>query len=345
MTGGPPTLVPDSARMFEPPQLLRNPHCQSILASLGPRNRRVRRAAAAMLAVAVPEVIELDGVRLLGHWSRQAARPASRAAGGAPGERPPPRLLVILHGWEGSADSHYVVALAGKAYGQGYDVFRLNFRDHGGTAALNEGLFHSCRLEEVAAAVGHVASRHGASATFLAGFSLGGNFALRVAAHPAAAGLLGKVVAVCPVVKPSSTMRALERGLWVYRDYFLRRWRRSLAAKAAAFPARYDFGDLRRFRTLTETTAFFVERYTDFGGLDAYLDGYALTGDVLAGLAVPSSILAARDDPVIPSRDLEAIARGGALDITLARHGGHCGFLEDFRLRSWLEGRILALLE
>ena len=40
------------------------------------------------------------------------------------------------------------------------------------------------------------------------------------------------------------TMRALEDGLWVYRSYFLRRWRRSLLAKAACFPELYDFGDV-----------------------------------------------------------------------------------------------------
>jgi predicted alpha/beta-fold hydrolase len=137
-------------------------------------------------------------------------------------------------------------------------------------------------------------------------------------------------------------MRALEHGLWVYRDHFLHRWRRSLAAKAAAFPALYDFGDLRRFRTLTATTEFFVERYTAFANLAAYLNGYALTGEVLAGLDVPSWLLAARDDPVIPIADLAAVARGPALEISVAPYGGHCGFLADLGLRSWARDRVLA---
>jgi predicted alpha/beta-fold hydrolase len=318
---------------FQPPRLLRHAHVQSILASLGFRHRAVRRQAAAMLHASRAEVLELDGVRLLGHYS---GRP--RQGAGAAGRK----LLIVLHGWEGSADSHYVVGLAGKAFARGFDVFRLNFRDHGGTAALNEGLFHSCRLEEVAAAVRAAASRYRSGETYLAGFSLGGNFALRVAARPEAAPVLTRVAAICPVLHPPSTMRALDEGLWLYRDHFLRRWRNSLAAKASAFPQLYDFGRLRRFRTLTALTAFCVERYTEFANLESYLHGYSLTGSVLERLAVPAWLLAARDDPVIPSEDLSDIAPSGALEVTLLPHGGHCGFLEDFKLRSWLDAQVLA---
>jgi predicted alpha/beta-fold hydrolase len=331
MTGAAQTL----GLGFEPPRLLRHAHLQSVLASAGLRNRGLRRAAAAMLAASTDVVLDLDGVRLLGHYSPGARLSPDPAAA---------KLLIVLHGWEGSADSHYVVALSGRAHAAGFDVFRLNFRDHGGTAMLNEGLFHSCRLEEVVSAVGAIAARYSATKRYLVGFSLGGNFALRVAASPAVEALLTKVVGVCPVLRPASTMLALERGLWIYRDYFLRRWRRSLAAKAAAFPELYDFGDLRRFRTLTETTEFFVERHTGFADLDSYLKGYTLTGDVLAGLAVPAWLLAAADDPVIPSKDLERLARSEALEVTLSPWGGHCGFLENFRLESWLDRRVLAAL-
>jgi predicted alpha/beta-fold hydrolase len=346
---------------FEPPRLLRNAHVQSIARSLGLKDRALRRMARPMLEAARDVVLEHDGVRLLGRYSTHAA--AANAWGGAlrgsfgagetvgAADAPPAgigavrRLLIVLHGWEGSADSPYVIALAGRAYERGFDVFRLNFRDHGGTAALNEELFHSCRLDEVVAAVNEVARRYAAGKVFLAGFSLGGNFALRVAASGRVGAPLAKVVAVCPVLRPASTMRALEDGLWLYRDHFLSRWRRSLAAKAAAFPHLYDFGDLRRFRTLTETTDFFVRRYTHFGDLEAYLNGYSLTGEVLARLEIPAWLIAARDDPVIPSRDLDAIARPDALKVTLAARGGHCGFLENFKLESWLDHAVLAALE
>src|SRR5690606_24041711 len=124
--------------------------------------------------------------------------------------------VILLHGWEGCADSQYMLSTGALAYRLGYDVFRLNFRDHGRTHALNEGLFHSCRLEEVLRAVSEIVAMIRPRRTLLIGYSLGGNFALRVAAQAPDRGLsLSRVIAICPVLRPHSTMRALETGLWV----------------------------------------------------------------------------------------------------------------------------------
>jgi predicted alpha/beta-fold hydrolase len=297
------------------------------------RQRWLRRRSASLLAASRDELVDCGaGVRLLGHFSAQPAEPKG--------------LAILLHGWEGSAEANYVVSVGGLLYDAGFAVFRLNFRDHGDTFALNDELFHSCRIDEVVGAVSAIAMRHRAKRTFVVGHSLGGNFALRAAARAPALGIdLTKVVAVCPVLRPSSTMRALEDGLWVYRWYFLRRWRRSLEAKAACFPELYDFGDLRRFRTLTATTEFFVTRYASFPDLGTYLNGYAITGDALARLAVPAKIIAAADDPVIPVADLADLAASPALSIEVLARGGHCAFLEDYRLQSWVDRAVLAEIE
>jgi predicted alpha/beta-fold hydrolase len=297
------------------------------------RRRAVRLRAAGLLGSSQTEVVDCgDGVRLLGYYS--------------PGPKAQRGLVVVLHGWEGSADSSYVLSIGTRLFESGYSVFRLNFRDHGDTQALNEDLFHSCRIDEVVNAVKSVHARHPAERLFVVGQSLGGNFAIRVAVRARAAGVsLRRVVAVCPVLQPQSTMRALEQGLWIYRRYFLNRWRRSLRAKAAAFPERYDFGALERFRTLTETTEFFVREYTEFPSLEDYLEGYAITGPALAELDVPTVLISARDDPMIPSFDLERLARVEALEVTQLPNGGHCGFVDSYSLRSWVDERILAEIE
>ena len=318
---------------FRPPPGLRNRHVQTMLSSMPLYAPVTRGRTAALLAASSEEIIDCgDGVRLMGIMSA-----ASSAARG---------LVILLHGWEGCADSSYMLSAGATLHERGYDVFRLNFRDHGATHALNEELFHSCRIDEVVNAVKAIQDRHRAPRTVLAGFSLGGNFALRVAVRAAGAGIdLDRVVAVCPVLRPKHTMQALETGLWVYRRYFLKRWRRSLAAKARCFPGLYDFGDLHRLRTLTATTEFFATRYSGFPDLDTYLDGYAITGRALEGLDVPARIIAAEDDPVIPARDLADLAGGSALSVSLFRHGGHCGFVAGYSLRNWVDGAIAGLLD
>jgi len=314
---------------FRAPPGLRGRHVQSVTSRLPLRRRLVRRRALGLLTVARQETLDCgDGARLQGFYSRP------------PG--PSRGLAVLLHGWEGSANSSYVLSAGTALFAAGFEIFRLNFRDHGETHGLNEELFHSCRIAEVVNAIKLVQSRHPAPRLALVGQSLGGNFAIRVAVRAPGEGLeLDRVVAICPALEPWNTMEALERGLWIYRRYFLDRWRRSLLAKAALFPERYDFGSLTRFRTLTETTDFFVRRYTEFPDLESYLRGYALTGNVLAGLDVPTSLIAARDDPVIPARDLDNLTPSRALEVTATSNGGHCGFVESYSLRSWIDARIL----
>ncbi len=324
--------VKDRAAL-RPPLLLAGRHVQTIATSVPLRSRRWRRRTARLRRESIEQLLELGhGVRLLGQYVAGVDRDKG--------------LVVLLHGWEGAADSSYMLSLALALWDAGYATFRLNLRDHGGTQALNEGLFHSCRIGEVVDAVGNVQERYSPSRCALVGFSLGGNFALRVGARAAAAGIaLDKIVAVCPVLHPPHTMYALETGLWVYRRYYLTKWRRSLLAKQASFPHRYRLGDLRRFTTLTATTDFFVREYTEFPDIDTYLGGYSILGSALETLSVPSRVIAAADDPIIPSADLAKLAPSPNLDVTVLPWGGHCGFVTSYRLSSCIDRIIREELE
>src|SRR5690606_15003806 len=239
----------------------------------------------------------------------------------------PRGMALLLHGWEGSAESAYVGLAAAEFLGRGYDVFRLNFRDHGGTHHLNPGIFHSARIEEVVHAVADVARRMPRPRLVVAGHSLGGNFALRVALRAPAAGIpLAGVAAVCPVLDPARTMDSMERGLPLYMAHFERSWRRSLARKRALFPEHLELDDRVLRLRMRELTEWLVLRHTDFGSLDAYFDRYSIAGDRLAGLRVPASILTSADDPVIPADDFHALALPAGAWLEVARWGGHCGF-------------------
>lgn len=246
-----------------------------------------------------------------------------------PAPRPRQRLAVLLHGWEGHAESPYVLSLGALLLEAGYDVVRFHLRDHGNTHAMNQELFHSCRLPEVVGAVRDIAARFADWPLYLAGFSLGGNFLLRVGADPGAAGLpIRRIVAVSPVLNPVATLAALENGPAMYRWYFVQRWSKSLRFKQRAWPHIHVHEDLLRTRDLRRMTAGLVERCTDFPHIDDYLNGYAIIGPVLDTLHAPASILAAADDPIIPSGDLQRLSKSAPLKIVMTAHGGHCGFVD-----------------
>jgi len=323
---------------FVPSWRLRHHHVQSIYPSLPLRRPGVERRASVLRLASREVIVDCgDGVRLLALVATQADT-----------SPPSDRLAVLLHGWEGSADSMYLLSLGQKLFDAGYDVARLNLRDHGESHHLNAGIFHSCRIAEVVGAVRELQRQHPGKRLVLAGFSLGGNFCLRVGARAAAAGIdVSRIVAVCPVIDPEHTLARLESGWALYREYFVWKWRRSLRKKREAWPDVYhSFDDILELDNLTEMTQRLACGYGGFPSLPDYLRGYALVERVLEPLAALRDarirIIAADDDPIIPAADLERIARSPVLTITRTRYGGHCGFYDGVAGSTWVERQVLA---
>jgi uncharacterized protein len=323
-----------AAPEFRPRGILRNAHVQSLLASSAVRRWLFRNNHRAFEQASSEHLLDCgDGVRLQGFHARQQRLGQPRG------------LVVVLHGWEGSAQSSYMLNVGHRLLREGYDVFRLNFRDHGATHHLNREIFHSCRIDEVVGAVAEIARRFAERPIALAGFSLGGNFALRVALRAPARGIpLDRVVAVCPAIRPHAVLDALERAPWFYHAYFMLKWRGSLKRKASLFPDAYAFDEKFMRLRMRELTAELITRYSEFGSLDAYLDGYSLHGDRLSTLAVPAAILTSQDDPIIPIDDFHALQLPSGVRLDITPHGGHCGFIRDWSLQSYAEDWLLARL-
>lgn len=322
---------------FAPSWWLRGQHLQSILPSFPGRRPWVERRAAPMLAASREYLLDCgDGVRLQAFHS-----PASR-----PNPDKPQTLVVLLHGWEGSAQSLYVLSLAQSLFEAGFDVVRLNLRDHGDTHHLNRDLFHSCRLDEVVGAIQKIQSQFVKDRLVLSGFSLGGNFMLRVAAQAPNTSLkIYRTIGISPVLDPAVTLDALENGAALYRWYFVRKWTRSLRRKQHLWPGEFDLDELMVSQDLRHMTRELVESHAGYPRVEDYFAGYAITGDRLAGLVVPSTIVTALDDPIIPAADLARLAPSPALKIITTETGGHCGFFESFTGPGWIDRLVLTEID
>ena len=320
---------------FLPPAGLRNAHTQSLLSSSPLRRAFARRRSVALRAVEQAWVLDGgEGVRLQGFYSAQDQGTAQT--------QPPRGLVVLLHGWEGSVNSSYILTNGARLYAAGFDVFRLNFRDHGDTHHLNPGIFHSCRLEEVISALADLQKRVDSRPWGLAGYSLGGNFALRVALNAERAHLnLTRVVSVCPVIDPAGAMHAMEQGIRFYERYFERKWSRSLKIKKKCFPELYGDDNWHDVAGLRARTHYLATRYAGFADADSYFAGYSIAGERLAPLKIPATILTSADDPVVPVADFDGLPANPNLEVLVTRYGGHCGFLKNWKMESLAEDLIL----
>jgi predicted alpha/beta-fold hydrolase len=318
------------SEVFNPPLYLRSTFAQTLLASSG-----IRKWGANPTLDAAEEVIlnPIDDVRLQGFYSKQ---PSEKVKG----------LVMLLHGWEGSVNSAYILGTGKIFYHNGYSVFRLNYRDHGDSHHLNPGLFYAVLLDEVFNAVRLVSEYEKELPFYLVGFSMGGNFALRIARKCAETPLhnLSHVISISPVLDPEKSTYAIDDVPFL-RRYFLKKWQRSLRKKQACFPDLYDFSDVLTMGTIAGMTDMMLARYSNYESASDYFSDYAVLKDALNDVPLPITIIAAQDDPIIPVGDFYDLKLNSLTELIVHRYGGHNGFLESLSGRAWYERKMLEIFD
>lgn len=252
------------------------------------------------------------------------------------------RLYILLPGWEGSTQSTYIQLLATSLFEEKKaSIFRLNYRDHGDTHHLNEDIFHSCRLAEVVDAIKYVVTEYPHKSVYLCGFSLGGNFCLRVAAKAGKEKIsIKKVFSISPPLKPKESLIAIENS-WLYSNYFLKKWKKSLFKKHKLFPQSITPKDFEKEMSLEKLTENLILKHTNYKSTDEYFEGYSITDKVVDEISMPCHVLAAWDDPVIPFDDFLKIEKKKNIKLITSKHGGHCGFINSWKMHSWVEQYII----
>lgn len=256
--------------------------------------------------------------------------------------------LVMWHGLEGSATAAYMLSTANKAFSRGFNVVRVNLRNCGGTEHLTPTLYHAGLSGDLRVVIEELIERDGLSRLFIAGFSLGGNLALKLAGeygdNPPPE--LKAIAAVSPSIdlRAGCDLMNLPRNL-IYRRDFLRFLKRRLRAKAKLYPDLYDPTGLNSIYTIEQ----FDDRYVAPAfGFDDANDYYAKASSrpYIGRIRIPTLIIHAQDDPFIPFAPLTdpSIAANPYVLLVTPEHGGHVGFMsanaqdED---RFWAENRMI----
>ena len=245
-----------------------------------------------------------------------------------PHERP---TILALHGLNGSSSSHYMRGIAAKAFVRGMNVVLLNQRNCGNTEHLSAGLFHSGLTADARHVVDELSRVDGLRSIAVAGYSLGGNLAVKLAGEygdtlPEA--LLG-VVAISPIIEIGDCTRALERRQnFAYEWNFVRALKKRMRRKEQFWPGLFDLSKLDSIRTVRQ----FDDVYTapHFGFRDAEDYYYRCSAMRIADrVRAPALVITAEDDPFVPVGPFRSqlLAANRHIDVQVTRYGGHCGFI------------------
>ena len=344
---------------YRAPIWLPGGHAQTLCTALWGRSQRVPPLAFKRQRWFTP-----DGDFIDADWLERSPSPSVGTEQGrhpAAGDFTPPSradgtTLVLFHGLEGSSRSHYAKTFAAEAQRRGWGFVLPHFRGCSGPINLAPRAYHSGDHEEIGWMLQRICEQMGPNGRLVAvGVSLGGNALLRWAQEAGRAGgpaqigasqaplaAVARVAALAALSAPidlAAAGDAIDSGCnrWLYAQMFLHTMKHKARSKGQQFPGLFDLQRALAARTLREFDDAFTAPLHGFAGVDDYWKR-ASAKPSLAAIELPTLLLNARNDPLVPASSLpQAGLVGHAVALWQPESGGHVGFPGALR---WDAGRI-----
>jgi predicted alpha/beta-fold hydrolase len=271
------------------------------------------------------------GVQIMVHSQTPASLHATASG--------PVAHLILVHGLEGSSAAGYARSLAQAALEAGCATHRFNMRSCGGTEHLSgRSLYHSGQTSDLLYVTRQLPRD---APIFLAGFSLGGNVVLKLAGElgASASDLIAGVMAISTPIDLAACVRQLDKpSNIIYARRFVARLKERIRAKERLTPGLFDLGGLDAVRNVYDFDDRFTAQAFAFGSADNYYATQS-SNQFLDGIRVPSLLVQAKDDPLIPFEvyNHPAFSTNPHLRLLAVDNGGHLGFISKTKPRFWLD--------
>ncbi len=255
------------------------------------------------------------------------------------------RVAILIHGFCGCHNSPYVVRLSDKLHRRGVRTIRADLRGCGDSSLVSRSHLSGGCSPDLEAIVRYAHQLSPLSKISVVGFSIGGNVAMKLAGewgehYP---DYVDSVVAVSPPVDlVYAAWNIRRRGNRLYEAYFIHKLKSQLSLRRRKVKGLVD----NNLNPLPNRLVHWDDQFTapiwGFRGARDYYE-QSSSGPLLKHVRVPSIILTAHDDPVVPFDSYERFPMSSAVELISTRRGGHLGFLGRHLRdpdRYWMDWRI-----
>jgi predicted alpha/beta-fold hydrolase len=306
---------------FRPAWWLPGSHLQTIYPSLF-RKRKTPQLTRERVELADGDFIDID-------WTRQTD-----------GSR-----VLILHGLEGSLESHYIGGLLSALEENGYTAGLMYFRGRSGEPNRLPRGYHSGETGDLDEIMQHLMQRQPNTAVAVIGFSLGGNVLLKWLGEKGHSANIFTAIAISVPLDLHHAALKLDRGVSrIYQRYLLGKLTASVTAKAELHAPPFPLDRLHELNTFHKFDDNITAPLHGFRDVNDYYSRSS-SKQYLKSIEVPTLILQSTDDPFLPASALpKEDELSSTTTLELSERGGHVGFVtgsNPLRPHYWLEERIL----
>ena len=259
------------------------------------------------------------------------------------------RLVLVLHGLEGSSFSKYIISTIKCCNHEGWDAVALNFRGCSGEPNRLLRTYHIGETGDLDVVIKHLVAKRQYDEIAIVGFSLGGNVALKYLGersswvHPQ----VRKAVAVSVPCELTTSIECIDSWYnYIYRRSFLDNIKAKLRLKAKLFPNQFLPESMFHAKTFYDFDDLYTSIIHDFEGAD---DFYKKSSSLqfIPNITIPTLLINAADDSFLSSEcyPVNLAKEMPNFFLEIPENGGHVGFIafndDGFY---WIEKRILEFL-
>ncbi|MCU7996393.1 hydrolase [Shewanella glacialipiscicola] len=314
---------------FMPPWWAKSPHIQTIL----PVFTKVAKPKLQRQRVELPDgdFVDLD-------WQDmpQAGKP----------------IVIIIHGLEGSAQSHYARRILQACKAQQLAAVVHHHRSCSGEANRLARSYHSGDTDDLQFSLSTLKSAYPQSPLLAVGYSLGGNVLTKYQGEYQDDSLLARAVVVSAPLQLSACAKRLENGFSkIYQSHLIKQLRQKISHKLSdpdlAISMPLSRLEVERLNTFYEFDDKVTAPLHGFDGVDDY---YARASGLpfVSRITKPTLIIHAKDDPFMTDEVIPHSSQlSGYVEYELHAYGGHVGFIDGgtpWKPHFYLERRILQFL-
>ncbi|MEC7030995.1 MAG: hydrolase [Pseudomonadota bacterium] len=258
-------------------------------------------------------------------------------------------IVVLLHGLQGSSNSHYIHSLMHDIYYQtNWTSVAINLRGCGEYKQRTSRQYHGGDTEDIKFIINLIKQRYPDQPLAIVGYSLGGNLLLKLFGELKYHNLCETGVAISPPFDMKKCALKIRKGInTLYQKAFLDDIKKSLLYK---FTISEDIHKLKNKLNQLKSLIDFDNQITapmhGYQSVDEYYRDVSCRF-YLPHIRKPTLIVLACDDPIVDYSELpDKSDMSSHIKLEAYTHGGHVGFMSGnlSAPKFWVNERVLSHL-